>query len=313
MTDPTASRPRISVVIPHNYENPTSDQGELLRETLRSVLTQTMGAWEAIVVKNRSDNQTSAIADGFGDPRILYVDCHNNGVIAASRNKGTELARSEWVAFLDSDDLWTPDKLARCLAVIDAGTGIDLVSHREVMVKDGRPLGLTPRGSDKKASYNALLYRGNCLSPTAVVARKSKLEAVGGFSEDPALVSAEDYDLWLRLARFGIRMAFIDEPLSQYTLHGASASASIRRHLDANLKVLEQHFAELGPPLPFEWLLRRRARARMIYGAARASQKAGRRGDAVGFLAESLSLFPLAPKAYAALLLTFLTGGSNSR
>ena len=301
----SASRPRVSIVIP------TYNQADFLREALRSVLAQSVGTWEAIVVNNRSDDRTAAVVDGFGDPRIRRIDFQNDGVIAASRNLGVRLARADWISFLDSDDLWMPDKLACCLAAIDAGTGIDLVSHREVMVKDGRTLGLTPKGNGKRAEYHALLYRGNCLSPTAVVVRKNKLEAVGGFSEDPALVTAEDYDLWLRLARFGIRTAFIDQPLSQYTLHGASASASIRRHMDANLKVLERHFTELGPPLPFEWLLRRRARARMIYGAARASQKAGRRSDAVGLLVESLSLFPLAPKAYVALLLTLLPGGNG--
>jgi teichuronic acid biosynthesis glycosyltransferase TuaG len=291
--------PKISVVIP------TYNQARFLEAALGSVVAQTETDWEAIVVNNFSEDDTAAVADGFADPRIRRVDFRNNGVIAASRNRGIQLARSEWVAFLDSDDLWLPEKLARCLALTDRAT--DLVSHPEIIVRGGDKLGTTEVvTSERRVDYLMLLYRGNCLSPTATIVRKSVLEAVGGFSEDPALATAEDYDLWLRLARFGIHCRFVAEPLSHFTLHDASATTSIARHMQANLTVLERHFAELGPPLPIEWLWRRRARARALYGAARAYHKAGRRGDALPLLKQSLGLYPFAPKTYAALAMTVM-------
>lgn len=300
-----ASRPRISIVIP------TYNQAHFLGDALRSVRAQTVADWEAVIVNNHSEDGTIAVVDSFADPRFRRLDFRNNGVIAASRNRGIALAAAEWIAFLDSDDLWSADKLERCLALADGAC--DLVSHRETIVRDGRCLGLTPKATTGKVDYSALLYRGNCLSPTATLVRKSRLEAVGGFSENPAFATAEDYDLWLRLARFGVRCRFIDAPLSQFTLHEGSASASVRRHLNATLAVLDHHFAGLGPPLPLEWLLRRRARARAFYGAARACQKAGRRAEAAALLGQSLGLYPLAPKAYAALALNLTSAGGSAR
>jgi teichuronic acid biosynthesis glycosyltransferase TuaG len=290
--------PRVSIVIP------TYNQAEFLEAALCSVIAQTVTDWEAIVVNNFSSDDTAVITDGFGDERIRRINFRNHGVIAASRNRGVALAQAPWIAFLDSDDLWTPDKLERCLAVADDKT--DLISHPETIVRGGVTLGTTQTATAQAVTYHALLYRGNCLSPTAVMVHRSRLDAVGGFSEDPAIATAEDYDLWLRLARFGVRCKVVAAPLSQYTLHAASATASIERHLKANLAVLERHFAELGEPMPVEWALRRRARARVLYGAARSFHKAGRRQEALTLLCRSLGLYPLAPKAYAALAMALV-------
>jgi teichuronic acid biosynthesis glycosyltransferase TuaG len=294
------SRPKVSIVIP------TYNQAHFLGAALASVIAQTETDWEAIVVNNFSDDDSIAVVEQFADPRISRIDFRNNGVIAASRNRGIERSRADWVAFLDSDDLWFPEKLEDCLAAAESDTNIDVVSHREVIVKDARTLGLTPQASAKAVRYQALLYTGNCLSPTAIMVRKRRLDAVGGFSEEPALATAEDYDLWLRLAKDGMTGRFLKCPLSQFTLHAASASASIEKHLAANLAVLERHFTELGPAKGAEHFRRRRARARMLYGAARAFYKSGAPDQARTLLRQCLGLDPLAPKAYAALALTLM-------
>src|SRR5262245_23810861 len=93
-------RPSVTVVIP------TYNCADLLRQALASVVTQTRSDWEAIVVNNASTDNTLVAVAACRDPRIRVIEFRNQGVIAASRNRGITEAQGEWVAFLDSDDLW---------------------------------------------------------------------------------------------------------------------------------------------------------------------------------------------------------------
>src|SRR5947209_256379 len=98
-------QPRVSIIIP------AYNAGKFIRETLESVIAQTITDWEVIVVNNFSDDDTAAVVASLQDPRIQFVDFRNDGVIAASRNFGVTLAKAELVAFLDADDRWAPRKL----------------------------------------------------------------------------------------------------------------------------------------------------------------------------------------------------------
>jgi len=92
--------PVVSIVIPtYNHEH-------FLKKCLQSVVDQTFTNWEAIVVNNFSEDNTIAVVNSFHDPRIHLVNFKNNGIIAASRNKGIKLSRADLIAFLDSDDIW---------------------------------------------------------------------------------------------------------------------------------------------------------------------------------------------------------------
>ncbi len=283
--------PRVSVVIP------TYNQGSLLRLALESVRAQTETDWEAIVVNNHSDDNTIAVVDSFVEPRFRRIDFRNHGIIAASRNVGIRAATADWIAFLDSDDLWMPDKIARCLVAAD---GAEAVSHPETIVTDGEVRGITETATPRRVTYRSLLFGGNCLSPTAIMIRRNVLIEIDGFAEDSALVTAEDYDLWLRLAQRGTRFAFVDTPLSQYTLHAANSSGSIVRHMEAGLAVLDRHAAVLTDRRLLDGIRHRRARSRMIYGAGRSCQRFGRPGQALGFFGRSLTAYPFAAKPYAA-------------
>ena len=100
--------PLVSVVIP------TYNHARYLRRALQSVIDQTYTNWEVIVIDNYSKDSTDGVMASFTDPRIVYLKIHNNGVIAASRNVGIRKAKGDWIAFLDSDDFWTADKLQAC-------------------------------------------------------------------------------------------------------------------------------------------------------------------------------------------------------
>src|SRR3990172_8575884 len=120
--------PLVSVVIP------TYNHARFLGRALQSVLDQTYTNWEAIVIDNHSQDNTDEIVDSFRDPRIILLTIYNNGVIAASRNMGIRAAKGEWIAFLDSDDWWTPNKIQVCLEQIN--DKVDLVYHSLKLVSE---------------------------------------------------------------------------------------------------------------------------------------------------------------------------------
>ena len=162
----TGKLPLVSIVIP------TYNHAEFLKEALDSVCAQSVGDWEAIVVNNFSTDDTEQVVSGFADDRIRLVNFANHGVIAASRNQGIALAAGEFVAFLDSDDIWQPQKLERCL--IRLAEGCDLVCHGESWVRDGGDSREVLYGPESRATFNALLFEGNCISTSAVVVRPSE-------------------------------------------------------------------------------------------------------------------------------------------
>lgn len=235
MTSETALT--VSVVIP------TYNHAPMLLEALRSVQAQTFTGWEAVVINNFSTDNTIQVVESFHDPRIRLVNFRNNGVIAASRNVGIRKAHGNLIAFLDSDDVWYPEKLERCLARF--ADGADLVCHAELWREDGVERHEVCYGPASRSDYKSLLYKGNCLSTSAVVVKKTVLEMVGCFSENPSIVTAEDYDLWLNLARNGCRMAFIRDALGEYRIHCSNESKGVIRNANAILYVMDHHYRQL--------------------------------------------------------------------
>lgn len=294
MTD----QPRVSVIIP------TYNHASFLREALQSVMDQTFSDWEAIVVNNYSEDNTVEVVESFRDSRIHLVNFHNHGVIGASRNKGIELAKSEWIAFLDSDDKWHRQKLKRCLEAIDAGA--DLVGHALAFVEEEKVVMIHKSGPEKSLTCKALLFGGRSrLTPSAVMVRKSSLEDVGGFSEKPEFVTSEDYDLWIRLARSGIRFKVIDDVLTDYRVHAANASSSIIRQMDSALAVIDS-YSEVKKENILSRVWFKRSRGIFIYGAGRCFQKTGQRDEAMAMYWRSLLNFPFSLKTYAAMAQTLL-------
>ena len=284
--------PRVSVVVP------TYNHAAFIGAALASVRAQTCTGWEALVINNHSTDATGAIVDGFGDARIRRIDFANHGVIAASRNVGIREARGDYVAFLDSDDTWLPEKLAHTLARLEQGC--DLVCHAERWTGTGRDR-VVRYGPGARATYGQLLYAGNCLSTSAITVRTALLRACGAFREDAAFVTAEDYDLWLRLARSGARFGFIDEVLGVYRLHADNQIRAIRRNTDAVMAVVEDHFAALDAGQRDPLRMRRR-RAGVLYSGARGLQDSGQHAEATALYARARKLDPWHPKIWAGLL-----------
>lgn len=227
--------PLVSVIIP------TYNHAQFLREALQSVCDQTFTDWEAIVVNNYSEDDTVSVVASFGDERIRLENFHNNGIIAASRNRGISLARGRYLAFLDSDDIWFPEKLAACVQRL-GNDGCDLVCHGLHWFGDRRERDVF-YGPASAATFEGLLYKGNCIATSATVVCRDAVEAVGGFSEDENIQTAEDYHLWLKLAQAGIEAVFIDQILGRYRFHDANTGSAIRQGM-AVKAVLDGFFPE---------------------------------------------------------------------
>ncbi|WP_435627896.1 glycosyltransferase family 2 protein [Candidatus Ferrigenium straubiae] len=290
--------PAVSVIIP------TYNHAQFLRAALQSVINQTFADWEAVVVNNYSEDDTVQIVASFNDPRIRLVNFRNHGVIAASRNHGIGLATGKTIAFLDSDDVWYREKLQRCMDVI--GDQVDVVCHAEAWVKENAPPRVVMYGPQLRTCYLSLLYDGNCLSTSAIVVRKSALDKAGGFSEDSQMVTAEDYELWLRLAKKGCSFVLIEEVLGEYRLHGGNQSKAVMRNLGAELAVLRKHFSEIRDDGIATRLKMQRRFALAYYTAARGMQAEGDHVSGMKLLLRSWLRYPFIPKQYAAALIGLL-------
>lgn len=289
--------PRVSVVIP------TYNHAHFLREALASVVAQDFSAWEAIVVNNYSTDQTKDVVAGFCDARIRLIDFSNNGVIGSSRNVGIRMAQGQFIAFLDSDDKWYPEKLRRCVAALDGG--LDVICHAERWVYESGFRDVK-YGPASKPIYLSLLYDGNCLSTSATVVRRERLLQIGGFSQDPDFNTAEDYDLWMRLARDGARIGFDKTILGEYRIHEGNASKAVIRHMKAVRSVVCDHLKRIEDESLTGRVRARRRMALISYAVARGLQNAGAYRDAWRHIFSALRLFPFLPKVYLAAVFSMV-------
>lgn len=281
--------PLVDVIVP------TFNQADFLKTAIESVLHQTHSNWKMTIVNNFSSDSTREVVDSFADSRIKIIDFANNGVIAASRNLGIRAAVGDFIAFLDSDDWWSEEKLARCVQSLET-TG-DIVCHAEVWQSE-RSERVVRYGPENRASYHELLLRGNRLSTSAVVGHTEVFRKMGGFTESSRYVTAEDYDLWLRMARVNTRFVFIDDVLGVYRIHSTSASASVERHLSAELAVVEDHMDIVGVSKP----QRRHRRARAYYSAGRIAQRNRQYSVALQKFLRTIQLSSVFWRVYPALV-----------
>jgi glycosyltransferase involved in cell wall biosynthesis len=285
--------PTVDVVVP------TYNQANYLQMALRSLVGQRFQDWRALVIDNFSTDDTRQVVAAINDPRISIVQFANNGVIAASRNIGIRESTAEFIAFLDSDDWWLPEKLDRCIN--ELRHSCDLVCHAEEWRSESS-MRVVNYGPESRSTYRSLLIRGNRLSTSAVVGKATMFKAVGGFSEEPSFVTAEDYELWMRLAQANYSFRFISDVLGVYRIHPESASSATQRHLLAELSVINTHFDQSS----FSVLLRRHRQSLAYYTAARSEQRAKRFGGAARRFFEAWYRSPLQLRIYPAFLLLLI-------
>jgi len=233
------SVPFFSVIIP------CYNRADKLPNCLDSVLSQTFSDYEIIIVDNGSTDKTGELINNkYKRATIKYYWQEGSGSPANPRNNGIKHAQGIWVSFLDSDDLWYPEKLKLVYEHIIAHSNIDLVCHNELLSdslkKTSHVLWHTRKANNM---YQSMLLEGNCLSPTATTVRKSFLiDNNLFFNESVDYAIVEDYDLWLRIANKGAVISFIDDVLGEYIVDGGNMIGDWERYL-RNLKHLYKSHA----------------------------------------------------------------------
>ncbi len=190
---------RVSVIIP------TYNRAAWVTEAVASVLAQTWRDFELIVVDDGSTDATQEVLAAFhGQLKVLCLEGRRG--VSAARNLGAAAARGEWLAFLDSDDLWLPEKLARQVEYFKEHPDLMICQTEEVWVRNG--VRVNPPDTHRKTGGAIFLQSlSRCLvSPSAVMLHRRLFAEMGGFDE--TLPAAEDYDLWLRVAwRYPVGLA----------------------------------------------------------------------------------------------------------
>jgi glycosyltransferase involved in cell wall biosynthesis len=227
--------PRISIIVPaYNAEL-------FLAETLASVQRQTYREFEVIVVDDGSTDRTSEITRGFveKDARFILLRQKNAGESAA-RNVALKHACGEWVAFLDADDVWLPEKLTAQLDLIESESRANLL-FTDYFSWDGQnDFGRRYSDPDKfpDGDVSRRLIFFNLFGMSTVMIKREILDVVGLI--DTELPLAMDWDLWLRIAERGLCAKGVRQPLTRYRVWPGSASRNTLLMREANVLVLEK-------------------------------------------------------------------------
>jgi glycosyltransferase involved in cell wall biosynthesis len=290
-------KPLVSIVMPsYNY-------GHLINLAITSVVNQNYENWELIIIDNSSKDNTSEVVSQFLDSRIKLIQVNNSGVIAFSRNLGIKHSNGEFIAFLDSDDIWYPDKLR--LAVDKLLAGYDLVCNGELWINHDPMMGWSRKvvyGPESKANFKQLLFKGNCISTSAVVVRKDALLEVGLFDESVGLITAEDYHLWMKIAQKSKKITFLKDILGEYTIHPHNSSAALLNNMMATKRVVDQLYIQHVKGSLINSIRLWRRHAIIEYGYARGLQNNQKYSDAARHLISAILKWPLNLKFYVALV-----------
>ncbi|MCA9032131.1 MAG: glycosyltransferase family 2 protein [Planctomycetaceae bacterium] len=227
----SATTPRISVVIP------AYKAADFIGRAIDSVWAQTLSPIEVIVVNDGSPDDTAEFVQQRDGHRVRLISQENAGP-GAARNHGIREAQGEWIALLDADDTWMPEKLERQSAQISDEIGIV-----HCFVSNGLPAHV-PQG---EVTFDAMWER-NYIGTSTVLMRKQAWQDVGGFDEDRNLMGAEDYNLWLRIIHAGYRVATLREPLAYYTPADDSIMSNVMQIVRAELLNIEKSAEKFDLP-----------------------------------------------------------------
>jgi len=217
-----------------------------LTRALNSVAEQTYKDFEVIVSDDGSTDATAEIVLNFSSLMdITYLRQENWGGPARPRNLGLSVAKGQWVCFLDADDWWYPEKLA---TVFPFTGNADIIHHDcDVFDINGKKF-LKMRGRQlNKPVFVDLLTGWNALHTSTVCVRKSILDVVGLFSEEKALIAVEDFDLWIRIARFTDKFAHISNALGAYWLSQGNISSFSMESIEREAAVHMRYVGYLDP------------------------------------------------------------------
>lgn len=290
--------PLVTVIVP------TYNRANLLKRCLHSLEAQSMRNFEVIVSDDGSTDRTREVVETFCDSLpISLISGDNSGGPARPRNQALQRARTEYVAFLDSDDWWEPTKLECCLSYLS--NGADLVYH-DVATRgeNGCSRGKTIRTSKPQGKvFECLLCSGLRLPNSSVVTRRRLLSDVGAFCEDKKLVAVEDFDCWIKISLLTDKFSRVPGLLGYYWYGNDKISAPSANQAKKIRDVYMRHISLLSSAK------QRAALSLLSYRIARIYHKSGMVAEAkrqyLKALNPSLDYHFIFKACWQLLLLTF--------
>ncbi|MGL5018378.1 MAG: glycosyltransferase family 2 protein [Luteolibacter sp.] len=227
----------VSVIIPA-YQH-----GQCILEAVESVIAQTFRDFEVIVINDGCTDNTEEVLRPFVEKKLIRYFHQENQGISATRNRGLSLALGEFVAFLDDDDVWPPDKLEWQVYVLRNSTVLVVGGLASVFGKKGDRK-LIVETADYSTIDTVTLFGGNPFgSPGQTLIRKSALLEIGGF--DPTIWGADDHDVWIRLSRMG-EIRRYDRISLMYRVHDSNTSRDSERMFENAEKVIRKNLVDVS-------------------------------------------------------------------
>ena len=200
---------KVSVIIP------TWNRANTIERAIISALNQTIPDLEVLVCDDGSTDNTFEIVNSIKDPRVKWISGEHSGMPAVPRNRGIKQAKGEWIAFLDSDDEWLPEKLEKQLTIAKESCSMAVAANAYRLMPGKGISGVMVKWDKKTISFDDLVKENHVVCSSAFI-HISFFKKNVGFPEDPHLKAIEDYALWVRVAT-ECSFSFIHEPLLIYT------------------------------------------------------------------------------------------------
>ena len=293
-----SNQPKVSVVIP------TFNRSTLLTDAIDSVLTQTYSNYEIIVVDDGSTDDTADVVARY-DNKVRYI-YRENGGLSAARNTGIASAKGEYIAFLDSDDMFVATKLEKQVRILDENPEI-CFCYSNVAFCDAKMNFLRVRGADHqfKSGYmakEALLWKACCGQPQSWLIRKKCFDETGGFEE--SLRHSEEREMSVRLAML-YKMHGLKEPLTKVRMHDPNSLGRVNAFTreEYYFRFVNILFEKFGDR-PLVKQNRRRVLSEYYYRSGRNFIRDRMPGEAKSRLFKSIMLRPLRLSAYPLLVST---------
>ncbi len=275
----TKRLPLVSVIIP------CYNQAHFLAEAVQSALDQDYPAVEVIVVNDGSPDNTREVATQFGD-RIVYIEQENRG-LSAARNAGIRAATGQYIALLDSDDIYLPSALTTLARCLDKHPNVGLVCSDALLFDDRGDFGLKSARSGRPRNPQNFRWETveYCATPSTAMIREEVFRRVGLFNEY-LKNAAEDWLMWVQISRY-FDMMYLDQPLVRYRIHERNATRNVERiHLGNRYAVAQvvnaPYFDEYPPHF----------RAKLLYYRFATAWRVEPKSTALGYFWQAVTTDP---------------------
>lgn len=225
---------------------PAFNAEQFIAQSIGSVLAQRYGDWRLYVVDDASSDNTAAVVKGFDDARIEYLRLIQNGGVATARNAGIERAQGTYIAFLDSDDLWEPEKLEQQICLLEQG--YDVVCAHYSVFTDNPANVIATRRYPFDLTY-ARMLRGNCIGNLTGIYNQRNLGKC-----QQKRCGHEDYVMWLELIRRAGKGACVQSVLARYRVSSHSISSNKLRAAVWQWEIYRKHLGIGLLPSAYYWL-----------------------------------------------------------